>query len=326
MTTTRMRTGRPADTGARQRLRIYGLPVLVRLAVLALALFVAFPLLHAWLLGTAPAATWPSLRLLVLTVLVPALAAAFWQQWRHDRLAARPEYEAALNHRALQWLRAHDDFDRVKLDAEVPRETVYLPGWRPRWLLVTNRRVLLFAASASERRLLSEWPRRAVVFAGPPQQAPGGLQRPLWSRLVRAPNLVLCFTTGTTLRLHCASGATASRVAQLLMASPAILEDEDRALVAAMQARAPRRRWHEVLASLLFPGTGQWLQGRFATGAVLFSAAVLLAIYDWGPVLWALDGPGVEVSALRVVSAALTWLLLALLAGSDAWQFSAKRR
>jgi hypothetical protein len=310
---------------ARQRLRIYGVPLVVRLAVLALALFVLFPLLHFWLLGSQPADLAESLRLLVLSVLVPALAGASWQQRRHDRLAARPEYEPALNHRAVEWLRAHDDFDRVKLDAEMARETVYLPGWRPRWLLVTNRRILLFVAAARERRLLSEWPRRAVVFAGPPEQAPGGRQRSLWSRLARPPNLVLAFTTGTTLKLHCASGATARRVAQLLMASPAILEDED--LVAgAMKARAPRRRWHEVLASLLVPGTGQWLQGRFATGAVLFTAAVLLAIYEWAPVLWAMHGPKMEVSALSVVSAGFTWLLLALLASSDAWQFSATRR
>jgi hypothetical protein len=33
------------------------------------------------------------------------------------------------------------------------------------------------------------------------------------------------FTTGTVLQLHCASTATARRVAQLLMSSPAIPED-----------------------------------------------------------------------------------------------------
>jgi hypothetical protein len=315
----------PARELARQRFFIYGVPWVVRLAVLALALFVLLPLLHAWFLGSEPADLGESLRLLVLSVLLPALAAAAWQQRRHDRLASRPEYEPALNDRAVAWLRAHDDFDRVKLDSEVPRETVYLPGWRARWLLVTNRRILLFVASARERQLVSEWPRRAVVFAGPPELAPGGRQRSLWSWLVRAPNLVLAFTTGTTLRLHCASGATARRVAELLMASPAILEGEAVA-PRATKAHAPRRRWHEVLASLLVPGTGQWLQGRFVTGAVLFTAAVLLAIYDWAPVLWALHGPRMEVSALSVVSAVFTWLLLVLLASSDAWQFSATRR
>jgi hypothetical protein len=310
---------------ARQRFRIHGVPLVVRLAVLALAVFVLFPLLRAWLPGDEPAELGESLRLLALCVLVPGLAGAWWQQWRHDRLASRPEYEAALNHRAVEWLRSRDDFERVKLESEAPRETVYLPGWRPRWLLVTNRRILLFAASAGERRLLSEWPRRSVVFAGPPEQAPGGRQRSLWSRLMRPPNLVLCFTTGTTLRLHCASGATARRVAELLMASPAILEEDDPALAVA-RPQAVRRRWHEVLASLLVPGTGQWLQGRFATGAVLFAAAVLLAVYDWAPVVWALQAPKVDVSALSVVSAGFTWLLLVLLASSDAWQFSATRR
>ena len=53
-------------------------------------------------------------------------------------------------------MRAPAEFERVKLDSEVPREAVYLPGRRPRWLLVTNRRVLLFAGAAGTRKLVSE--------------------------------------------------------------------------------------------------------------------------------------------------------------------------
>ena len=310
---------------ARQRMRIYGLPLLVRLVVLALALFLLFPLLHGWLFGPRPVDLGSSLRLLLLCVLVPAALAALWQQRRHDRLAALPEYEPALNHRAIAWLRAHDDFDRVKLEGETPRETVYLPGWRPRWLLVTSRRVLLFIASARERHLVSEWPRRSVVFAGPPAQAPGGRRRSPWLRLLLpAPNLALTFTTGTTLELRCASTATAHRVAQLLMSSPA-MPDETVAIPASFSVTG-RRRWHEVLASFLVPGTGQWLQGRFTTGVVLFTAATLLFIYEWFPVAWALHGPKMAVSSLSVASAALTWLAVALIASSDAWHFSATRR
>ena len=310
---------------SRQRLRIYGVPLAVRSVVFALALFVLFPLLHLALLGPQPLDLGSSLRLLVLCLFVPALLAALWQQWRHERLSAQARYEPALNQRAISWLRDHDDFDRVKLEGEVARETVFVPGWRPRWLLVTNRRVLLFAASARERRLLSEWPRRAVVYAGPPAHAPGGTRSSPWlALLLPAPNLALTFTTGTTLALRCASGATAQRVAELLMASPAMPE-ETVAIPGGLMAMGPRR-WHEVLASLLVPGTGQWLQGRFTTGVVLFTAALLLAIFEWWPVAWALHGPKMEVSALSVSWALATWLLVALVAGSDAWHFSATRR
>ncbi len=309
---------------ARQRMRIYGVPLAVRLVLAAVALFVLFPLLHLWLLGPAPVDLAASLRLLVLSVLGTLVPVAFWEQWRHDRLVAQPAYEPALNHRAVEWLRSHDDFDQVKLEGEVPRETVYLPGWRDRWLLVTNRRVLLFAASARERHLLSEWPRRSVVFAGPPAEAPGARGHVPWLRLLLRPhNLALTFTTGTTLQFRCASKVTAQRVAQLLMSSPAM---PDETVAIESLGPNPRRRWHEVLASFVVPGTGQWLQGRFTTGVVLFTAAVLLAIYEWWPVAWALHGPKMEVSGVSVASALVTWLLLALVASSDAWHFSATRR
>jgi hypothetical protein len=310
---------------ARQRIRVYGVPLAVRLVVLLLALFVLFPLLHWCLIGPRPLAVGASLRLLLLCVLVPAVLAAIWQQRRHERLAADAAYEPALNHRAVSWLRDHDDFDRVKLEDEVPRETVFVTGWRQRWLLITNRRVLLFAASARERQLASEWPRRSVVFAGPPSQAPGAPRRSPWLRLLGpTPNLALTFTTGTTLQLRCASTASAHRVAQVLMSSPAI-PDETLAIPGGLSVTGPRR-WHEVLASFLVPGTGQWLQGRFSTGLALFTAALLLAVYEWWPVAWALQGPKMEVSSLSIAWALLTWVLLALVASSDAWHFSTTRR
>lgn len=234
-----------------------------------------------------------------------------------SRRSARPEDEAARNRRAVEWLTQHDDFERIRLPSEVPRETVDLPGWHSRWLLVTNRRILLFVASARERRLASEWPRRAVVAAEVPDRVSA------WARLRGAPNLVLTFTTGTTLRLRCASPVTARRVAQLLMSSPAVPDP----MAGTMQIPLPApRRWHEVLASFVVPGSGQWLQGRFATGVVLFTAGLLLCVYVWAPVLWALHGPKMEVSMRSISNAFLAWLVIALVASSDAWRFSAARR
>jgi hypothetical protein len=204
---------------ARQRLRIHGLPIAIRLLVFVLAVVFLFPWLQVKIIGANPVDLAQSGGLLVLSIFGPLLLVRLWQQWRHERLAADPRQEAALNHRAIEWLGAHDDFDRVKLEAEVPRESVYLPGWRARWLLVTNRRVLLFAASARERRLLSEWPRRSVLFAGAPEELPDAPRRPLWLRLLwPGANLAVTFGTGSTIRLRCASTVTARRAGQLLMA------------------------------------------------------------------------------------------------------------
>jgi hypothetical protein len=240
---------------------------------------------------------------------------------RHRRIAARPESEEALNEPAIAWLRAPAEFERVKLESEAPREAVYVPGRRPRWLLVTNRRILLFAGAPGQRRLQSEWPRRAVIFAGPPAQAPG--HRPLWQQLLQPANLALTFTTGTTVHLRCASVATARRVAQLLMSSPALPDDFGSSIEIPL---APRRTWQAPLASFVVPGSGQWLQGRFALGTVLFTAALLLCIYGWAPVLWALHGPKMEVSRHAIVQAFFAWLLVAVLASSEAWRFGSGRR
>ena len=313
----------PLKQLATQRLWIYGLPVAIRAFVVLASLVFLYPWLHLAWLGPAPDRLADSLRLLVLCMFLPVLPVALWQQWRHERLSARPEFESALNHRAIAWLREHDDFDRVKLEGEMPRETVFMPGWRSRWLLVTNRRVLLFAASARERHLVSEWSRRAVVVAGAGDHLPPQARLPGWQRLFRlGPNLGICFTSGTVLRLRCASSVTARRAGELLMSSPAIPETD----AASLEQAAPRRRWHEVVASFVLPGAGQLLQGRFATGAVLFTAALLLCAFDLGPVLWAMKGPKMDVAPVTLASALLVWLVLALVASSDAHHFSAARR
>lgn len=237
---------------------------------------------------------------------------------RHQQLQARLG-EDVLNAPAIAWLRAPADFDRIKLEGETPREAVYVPGRRPRWLLVTNRRILLFAGPAQSRKLASEWPRRSVVFAGAPDEV--GARRSLLQQLLQPANLALTFTTGTTLFLRCASEVTARRVSQLLMASPAVPEEDS-----SVEAPPPRQRWQEVVASFVVPGAGQWLQGRFAVGTVLFTAALLLCIYGWAPVLWALHGPKMEVSAHTIVLGVLAWLLLPVIASGDAWRFSVERR
>lgn len=305
-----------------QRLWIFGLPVVLRLAAAIVGLIWLLP----WLVGdpVRAAASKPLLFLSAvwLSFLAPVFLVALWQQWRHTRLAAEARYESTLNHKALLWLDRHDDWDQVSQPGEVPRETLYLPGWKARWLLVTNQRVLLFAASARERRLQREWPRRSIVFAGRPQDAPGGRQPWLGRRLVlRLPNLALVFNDGERLALRCASAVTADRTAQLLMqARPSQAPTQPAA------QRKVRRRWHEVVASFLVPGTGQLLQDRFVTGTVLLTAGILLCLLGWGPVVWASNGPKMHVGLFEKAYVALLWLALVLAAAADAFHFSATRR
>jgi hypothetical protein len=92
---------------------------------------------------------------------------------------------------------------------------------------------------------------------------------------------------------------------------------------------APRRagrRWHQVIASALVPGLGQLLQDRFASGAVLLTAAGLLFVGVLGPMLWASSGPKMDVALSTRFTSVLWWLLLAGAAAADAWHFSAAQR
>jgi hypothetical protein len=221
----------------------------------------------------------------------------------------------------MQWLRTLD-WKGLAEDGEAPREAVYLPGWRPQWLLVTNRRLLLFAASRRGQRLLAHWPRRAVLFAGAPEQLAESSPRALWARLwTLPPNLALQLDDGTQLALRSASTVTARRAAQLLLMGATV----------STWAREPgttprtRRRWHEVVAAFLLPGAGQCLQGRFATGALLLAGAMLLFFLQWGPLLRT-QGLRLEAPSAQQASALLNWVLLSLLAATDAFQFSAARR
>ena len=320
-----------AGLAFKQRFWAIGLPWLVRILVVLFCFL--------WLAGTAlifaakhgftgPAVWLPTL---LLTVWLPIVTVALWQQWHYQRLSSMPAYEGSLNREAMTWLLDHEDWDKLRQDGEAPRETLTLRGqwlgWRKHWLLVTNQRVLLFAANARERRLVSEWPRSAVVFAGLAWQDPPGGKPP--SRLSRwwlpTVNMRLRFSMGEPISGICPSAVTASRTAQLLMqarpaASAVALASESESR-AARHARRRNRRWYQVAASALVPGLGQWLQDRFVSGTIYFTAAALLMVF-LGPVLWASVGPKMHVAVITQLTSLYWWLLLTAVAAFDAYQFS----
>ena len=306
-----------------QRLRIFAVPIAVRFAAALLGFFTLAPWLVARLV---PAERRDDVFLLaaceLVGIFVPVFVVAVWQQRRHEELMRDPRFEATLNQRAVAWLADHDDWDRIKRDGEVPRETVLLPGGvRPRWLLVTNQRLLLFIASSTDRRLVAQWPRESVEFAGLPAEWSGAAAFGAWQRfLMRPRNLLVVFAGGERLALRCASTVTALRIAALLTRAPA----QPVAARRIVHASAPRR-WREVVASFVVPGSGQWLQGRFVTGVLLFTVGLLLCAFDWGPVAWATSGPKMHVSLITKTYAVLAWLTLAIVAALDAFHFSRAR-
>lgn len=262
-----------------------------------------------------------------LSVLVPVLPIIVWLVWErylYQKASANPAREAILNRHAVAWLNKFDDWDQVKLEGETPRESITLLGWRRRWLVVSNKRILLFAAGARERRLVSDWPRSSISeVSGMPTPLEGALQR-WWRKGFRTKvNLYIKFTNGDELRGLSASSAAATRVITLL---------EKTAIPSApnsMESVGPdkrNRRWYEVLASLAIPGLGQLLQDRFVSGAVFLTAAIILFLLGVGPVIWASTGPKMDVSFNAKLGSAIWWLLLAVIAAWDTWPFSRQKK
>lgn len=303
------------------------LPYLLRLVFIVGVLFwwpsFAMKRLEVAGFGT-PTGFWGTLLLHWLLVVPPLLAGLALERRRYLAASANPAREAILNRRAVAWLGRFDDFDAVSAEGELPRESVVLLGWRPRWLLVTNQRVLLFAAGARERRLVSEWPRSSVAHVAGERPPQDGRMARWWQRWFRGRvNLHVRFTDGSLLEGFAASEVAARRIVQLLAT---VRPRGSEAHAGRTSAVRRGRRWHEVVASAAVPGLGQLLQDRFTTGAVLLTAAGLLFMGGLGPVLWASSGPKMEVSLSTKLASAVWWLLLAGAAAIDAWHFSAARR
>lgn len=88
----------------------------------------------------------------------------------------------------------------------------------------------------------------------------------------------------------------------------------------------PARLLRETLAAFVVPGSGQWMQGRFVTGTTTFAVALLLAVFSWGPVLWALAGSRMDIHPQTQQTAALLWLAISLVSAVDALSFRPRPR
>lgn len=321
------------DTVLKQWLWAMAWPVLVRTIVAFACIFWLSAQILMLCARYGVSRPWNLLLTLTLVVL-PIFLVALWQQQRLQRFSLKPAYEAMLNRQAVGWLLKHSDWDQHRQDGEAPRETLMLRstglGWRRQWLLITNQRVLLFAANARERRLIQEWPRNAVEFAGTPEQDQPrtGVLAKLNRWLMPQANLRIRLNTGDVITGISPSAVTASRAARLLMqAKPALPKTQSVSPQASRKpaSRLRSQRWHQVLASLALPGWGQWLQDRFVSGTIYFTAAALLFLGLVGPVIWAMNGPKMEVSGLSKLSSLYWWLLLITISAWDAYQFAGGR-
>lgn len=210
--------------------RFLGTPVLPRNAWLRRAAVVFAPLgaLMLWMLlirlVLSPAVMGLSTgRMTVMAALATSVTVAallaWWGTWWLRRQARQEAAEAVLNVVPVRWLMRSDDWQRVAVPGEHVRETWLLRHlWRPRWLILTNQRLLVFTARARARRLVLEVPRREVVRVSLRER--GTLR--WWERLVCQAQLTgvmrIALRDGTVLEGGLSSWTLARRVqAQLIL-------------------------------------------------------------------------------------------------------------
>lgn len=256
---------------------------------------------------------------LVAAVGVAWLAMLLYTRAAFGWAARRPDWEGVVNAWALQSL-SRPELSLALQPGETARETLVLVGFPARWVVLTQRRVLVFSVNRRDRTLCEAFDNSEVAqvrLRHWAQLSWRSRMRSLWNAgLVK---LELLAQDRTLLSGYVVSATTAQRMAALLslQAGRAAVRQPARRHEAAETAVGHWRR--QALASALVPGLGQWMQRRPGTALILFLLFSVLTLVITVPLAWTLLGPRAEVSATSMANAAVTHLMLALIAAWDCW-------
>lgn len=279
---------------------------------------VALRLLQASPLRPAPGSAAGYGLLAAASLLAVLLLAWAWR--RHNRQALDPANEPALNALALSHLRRSTALPATLQPGETLRETFMWLCPTLRWVVLTDRRLLIFVATLADHRLERVQALRSITRATtvrPRFQGWRSLQGPGW--------LDLQFSDGPALRGAVPAPTVTARAAAWLHGR----HDDDAVVPGRPSGPAPRAaspgRIACSLASLLVPGLGQWLQGRPRFALLLFLPWALLVTFVALPLAWALAGPRRDVSMDLVMWCAVAWAALAIVAALEAWRMSPPR-
>ena len=262
--------------------------------------------------------------------------AAFYLFLRSSRReTVNPAAEAVFNYRAVQTLESELAFWRLRQPGELPRETVMLSGSKGgmQWLVLTNRRLLVFVASPKDRTFLAEYPRHEIASLR--LLEPHEMSRwQRWQQHVSLGGAALRFEfkDGTTLQGRTPATVTARRMAALLRTvafdAPSLSEmSQAQREQARPHARVPSQ--HEALrqaaASFLLPGLGQRMQGREASSLHFFVVWLLLLLFFVVPLVWTLWAPRAAVSLGYRLYLAGAYVLHCTVAAIDVWRMRTRR-
>jgi hypothetical protein len=238
------------------------------------------------------------------------------------KYAGDGELEAIFNYQAIRFLEKESTFWKVCLPGELPREAlVLLSGAGGRRLLVlTTQRLLLFVANLSDRTLSREYPLgeiSAIRMLEPNEM--GWFQR------------MKCFLNplGGTLRINFRDGSQLSgfvaiqqpvrRMSELLHAAQAGLPSISPSRAAQQEAENNAKATRQIIASLLVPGLGQWMQRRTGT-ALIFFVVWLLQLMVAIPIILAWWNVTTEVSMRTIAMVLCAYVCICSVAAFDVWR------
>lgn len=248
-------------------------------------------------------------------------------------LARRPDMEPILNHAGLQRLPSPGLAATLEPQERVREVIMLMRSMNGQLLVLTTQRLLLFGANKLEVQLrqslaLDELGRVSLRRAS---KASAGWRVLAWISAAQAYLRVTdragqVFAEGLS---H--SPRTARRVAELLsmrrpraggvgadrVADPPPGPSSVRGPTAG--TGAARGDWRPVLASLLLPGLGQWMQGRGRSALLFFIPAAVAAVGGVIPLVWTLAGPRAAVDPSMVLQVVGVQALVAVLSAWDSW-------
>lgn len=243
---------------------------------------------------------------------------------RFANAAADPQLDALLNQAAVLALRRGEAFWTLRLPGEVPRETLMLQAGMAgrQWLVLTDRRLLVFASNLTDFTLRREIALAEVAAARVLDRA--AMTRPQRWRQAWAQGVLLEVTLrdGSAVQGWTPAMLAARRVAGLLQSpAPAAAVGRARPVsgLAPGEVERPAALW-QTLASLAVPGSGQWMQRRTGTALLMFSLWAFIAVFSVLPIVWTLWAPRAAVSPRAVLWAAVAYALVCGLAALDTWR------
>ncbi len=253
---------------------------------------------------------------------------------RRAKRAQSAEFEPMWNQLAMSRLVASDARALGLAADESVLETFVLRAPMPRWVVLTDRRLLVFRLNGFGHRLERAIPRTSIVAVSDRR----GALRPVRG-LFRIADpmpgrwLELNFADGQFLVGTLPTASLAKRVTQLLAAdaeanrvSPthdSTVEYSQQLSPAAKAGPSPRLA---AALSALIPGLGQAMQGRTGTALLLFVLWLVVMLFAVLPIAWALIGPKREVSTLIAALTLAAPLVVAAVAAFDAWNMAPRGR